>query len=805
MNLLQMIKKNITKLISIKNIYKILLCVLVVFLLLLPSILQGSQMSLFQNFVTTNGDFQNYNPVRRLLAGQTPYVDFTVYLGAGQLFSTGMILKLIGNTFKSSMFASAFLSVTFSALLIFTCTYLVLQNKKLSLWITIFLNYLFYGIVTGVYPKSLLSDLSDFVSPMYSAGNSARPIRWAIMPIFIIILLLGNKIIVKVIEIKKDTINRNLKYSPFLIYYAALSGFIVPWSNDMGVSMYLCTSFIYFLFLIRIYVRSKQNEIKLKLLFILKWILIYILISSLALIACCIIITYGHPTSWFKSCFEISSYQSWYYSSAKCCYWYSLIFDIFVFGDIFLFIIFCINIFKVKNDRKAFNYGMQAIILASSILVHLLYDFVTGSAILELLRFVLILFALSYLFKIVIYYVQNQTFITKYIKLTCLIFCLATITMITYNNLYSKLSLITNNYQGATYFDKLGGYNNSFPDSLKKEEALLKGKKVFSTYATAAEVLTDQFQPTGTDYIIHVLGDKPRENYMKVFRNGDFDYVCTVNGKSNTWEYWSCNVNWFFYRELFENYIPLPKDISGDIHAFWKKSLKSNKLDIDTSLIITKMNTSSEPDGYNVYYIDVTAPESFDGIADVLLNYEVKIGSDFHRSGGINNYVRVDNLTPDYTTFPKDFYFIPVDKSTYYIPIYIKNGKGQVKIYAYPEESAKINNFSAAINAIYPNFEDLISNDELADFYTDLKENEYIAANVNDTNWRNGINSNIILVDKKLSNYDQIIGKFIITEDGTINKILNARWANNYTTLECENPISDKFAYPNKFTIQMDK
>ena len=39
----------------------------------------------------TNGDFQNYNPVRHLLAGQVPYRDFTVYLGAGELYSVGEI------------------------------------------------------------------------------------------------------------------------------------------------------------------------------------------------------------------------------------------------------------------------------------------------------------------------------------------------------------------------------------------------------------------------------------------------------------------------------------------------------------------------------------------------------------------------------------------------------------------------------------------------------------------------------------------------------------------------------------------
>lgn len=55
-----------------------------------------------------NGDFQNYNPVRHLLAGQVPYRDFTVYLGAGELYSVGGLLLVLGNSFGRSMFATNF-------------------------------------------------------------------------------------------------------------------------------------------------------------------------------------------------------------------------------------------------------------------------------------------------------------------------------------------------------------------------------------------------------------------------------------------------------------------------------------------------------------------------------------------------------------------------------------------------------------------------------------------------------------------------------------------------------------------------
>jgi len=38
------------------------------------------------DFNPINGDFQNYNAVRRFTSGQAPFADFTVYLGFGHMF-----------------------------------------------------------------------------------------------------------------------------------------------------------------------------------------------------------------------------------------------------------------------------------------------------------------------------------------------------------------------------------------------------------------------------------------------------------------------------------------------------------------------------------------------------------------------------------------------------------------------------------------------------------------------------------------------------------------------------------------------
>ncbi|MEG2081789.1 MAG: hypothetical protein RR011_01010, partial [Oscillospiraceae bacterium] len=38
------------------------------------------------DYVSINGDFQSYNVFRRMLAGQTPFVDFANYIGMAPVF-----------------------------------------------------------------------------------------------------------------------------------------------------------------------------------------------------------------------------------------------------------------------------------------------------------------------------------------------------------------------------------------------------------------------------------------------------------------------------------------------------------------------------------------------------------------------------------------------------------------------------------------------------------------------------------------------------------------------------------------------
>ena len=83
------------------------------------------------NFVCTNGDYQNYNALRRVLAGQIPYRDFANYLGMGAILLQAPLL-LLHNSFAASLFVSHFVAAICFMLLVYLIFYLVTGHKLFS-------------------------------------------------------------------------------------------------------------------------------------------------------------------------------------------------------------------------------------------------------------------------------------------------------------------------------------------------------------------------------------------------------------------------------------------------------------------------------------------------------------------------------------------------------------------------------------------------------------------------------------------------------------------------------------------------
>ncbi len=78
--------------------------VFIVGILFILAIIVGVNRIKLSNFNPINGDFQNYNPIRRFLNGQIPYKDFAVYLGTGHLIVLSFFQLILGNNFTTSLF-----------------------------------------------------------------------------------------------------------------------------------------------------------------------------------------------------------------------------------------------------------------------------------------------------------------------------------------------------------------------------------------------------------------------------------------------------------------------------------------------------------------------------------------------------------------------------------------------------------------------------------------------------------------------------------------------------------------------------
>ena len=206
----------------------------------------------------------------------------------------------------------------------------------------------------------------------------------------------------------------------------------------------------------------------------------------------------------------------------------------------------------------------------------------------------------------------------------------------------------------------------------------LGNKKIFSTYASAQEVIQNQFQPSGVDYIIHVLGDEQREKYLESFRKGDFDYAVTIREEHNDWENWIKRANWFFYRELYKNYSPV---FENGYERYWQKneSGEKNVLSAENAAVSIRI----EDIDVSRKKIVLSADSSVNGVADVFIDYELSKNRKARKSKFVFNM----NLLVQETAFLSKNTNSLRAKSAEHIPIEVKNGHGEVILTGKPMSS----------------------------------------------------------------------------------------------------------------------
>ena len=207
-----------------------------VFSALLMCLVHAIPAAVWADFSAINGDFQNYNVVRRFLDGQTIYTDFAAYLGYGHLLIGSVLTFIFGAgdpTLSSSKMAFCFAAILAFALWSYAVYWAVFHKygKVIPLIATnIMLLLILVDPAFFANAMSLTADLHQAMQGSLATGNSARFLRELAPVIFVFIC-----VILYWLKGRIKLINQSEILSLGFVF-GIPAGIIFYYSNDYGVS-----------------------------------------------------------------------------------------------------------------------------------------------------------------------------------------------------------------------------------------------------------------------------------------------------------------------------------------------------------------------------------------------------------------------------------------------------------------------------------------------------------------------------------------------------------------------------------------
>ncbi len=321
-------------------------------------------------------------------------------------------------------------------------------------------------------------------------------------------------------------------------------GAVFSYSNDYGISSWLCFGLT--AGVIALAQTKKASAVLLR-------IGAYFAASAVGLVLFVLAATGGNLAGWLRFTFGAGGYQSWYYITGSSFFLYEVDFDFIMLLQAVLVLVYLAQIVLHKgSDYAIHRFGIPAVLNMTGFCAANEYKLLSGS---ERREAALLFLALTLLLELLRPLLLNFHKLSPSLPTSArsLPWAAAALACVYIGSAGLSTGIALLESQEGTYFPNLGGRMTQLDSSILDAEAFLDGKTVFSTYASALEADTGQFQPSKYDYIIHVLGDSARAEYLDAFHAGGFDYVTTSKREYNLWEYWVASANWFIYEELYRD------------------------------------------------------------------------------------------------------------------------------------------------------------------------------------------------------------------------------------------------------------
>lgn len=358
--------------------------------------------------------------------------------------------------------------------------------------------------------------------------------------------------------IKKNWDLESYKFHMFFArFVGACGGLCLLWENCMGISTYFTFSFLWLLLMVKYYHKEPKK--------IAIIVTNYIAFGIICFFGFLTLITKGDLLSFFSLNLSVGSDLAWYFNNGPKILktiQFSIDFWIVVGG-----VLGCFYAYKMFSGKK-FDASVMNLILVSvlfgGIFANYFYAWGNGGLRRDTVILAVFFLAIAYIVQCL----KRVFFDSKNVKIAGYILSLFSLSiglMMAYNTYRSNYGA-----NRGTFFDSLGGYvSDSVAEDLRIGEQTIGDGTLFSTYSTAVDVLVDEFQPSGIDYIIYVIGEDNQEKYLKAFRESQCDYAQTVHSEYSNFQIWERNQDWFFYKELYKQYVPYTMN---SYSTYWRRS-----------------------------------------------------------------------------------------------------------------------------------------------------------------------------------------------------------------------------------------
>lgn len=626
------------------------------------------------DYVSVNGDFQSYNVFRRMLAGQTPYVDFANYIGMAPVW-VNLPLVALNNPFAGSLFATNFTSNLLFSVTVLLWVWLITQNRPAALLASVFFTkFVSSGLMATLFGPALGGYWTGLFQNLYAPGNSMRIAR-----LFLPFLLAGLGLVWlwrKGASPEGTGLQEAFTRLPACGLLGALAGAGLLWSSDFGLATAFCVAVLFLLEqALRLWAGARAFFARLA---------AFAAGFAAGMLACASLVTGFRPGAWLQSLAGTGSWQYFYFNGTGGK---ALLLYVFTTPRLLLFALPCaafligclVRLWQKKLTDRQLLLGFVAFALLAATGAYVLSG--SGYNFKEVLEgyFWLAVFALA---ARGLLWLTRRFARRRDLALRALAGALA-LALVALAGL--DAARWPSSVRSGQYLEALGGYT-TYQKALVELPEVTGGEPVFSVYATGLEAVEGVFQPTGCDYIIHALGDETRADYVSAFAEGGWAWAQTPRMDL---ENWLTVQNWDVYRHLWAGY---ERCYATEYSWLWR-ACGDRSLPVEAQVSARRQSDSS-------WTITVTAPAGESFTADLYLRWESGFTGPWGAFLSLGRSM-VGCAVPLFGDMPGVAGYFPASGEVY-IPLRVENGQGTATLWSADENFTELTVTEARLERALP-------------------------------------------------------------------------------------------------------